>query len=167
MDEDDFISKTRRKRESTELQNVGKELVKLSPEQLTRIRMPEALRDAVAECKRLNTHEAIRRQMQHIGKLMRHIDAAPIVEQLEALHAPSRKQTAVFHVAEKWRTEMLADPSAIARFASEYPAVDQDALRDLVAKAKKEREADQPPKSFRRLFHVVNDVLQNQSGSAS
>jgi ribosome-associated protein len=163
MDEDDFISKTRRKRESTELQNVGKELVKLSPEQLARIRMPETLREAVIECKRYTKHEAIRRQMQYIGKLMRDIDAAPIMEQLEGLHAPSRKQTAIFHVAEKWRTELLADADAIARFTSEYPSADAAQLRDLIAKAKKERASDQPPKSYRELFHVVNEFLQNDA----
>jgi ribosome-associated protein len=164
MDEDDFISKTRRKRESTELQNVGKELVKLSAEQLARIRLPETLREAIIECKRYTKHEAIRRQMQYIGKLMRDIDAAPIVEQLEGLHAPSRKQTAIFHVAEKWRTELLADPEAITRFTSEYPSADAAQLRALIAKAKKERASDQPPKSFRELFHVVNEFLQNEPG---
>ena len=64
MEEDDFISKTQRKRRSTELQDVGAELVKLSLEQLARIDMPETLREAVTECKRLTTHEGIRRQMQ-------------------------------------------------------------------------------------------------------
>ena len=35
MDEDDFISKTRRKKHMTQLQDVGKDLVRLSPEQDT------------------------------------------------------------------------------------------------------------------------------------
>lgn len=163
MEEDDFISKTRRKRRSTELQDVGAELVKLSPEQLARIPMPEALRDAVLECKRLNKHEAIRRQMQYIGKIMRDIDAAPIVERLNGMHAPSRRQTALFHVAEKWRTELLAHPETIARFATEFPEADSDQLRDLVGKAQKERAADRPPKSYRELFHVVNAILQDHA----
>ena len=163
MDEDDFISKTRRKREATELQDLGKELVKLSTEQLARIAMPESLREAVTECKRYNKHEAIRRQMQYIGKLMRDIDPAPIAEQLNALHAPSRRQTALFHVAEKWRGELLADPENIARFAAEFPEADSAKLRDLVGKAKKERDADMPPKSYRELFHAVNAILQDRA----
>lgn len=167
MEEDDFISKTRRKRLSTELQDVGAELVKLAPEQLARIPMPESLREAVLECRRLTTHEAIRRQMQYIGKLMRDIDAAPIVERLTAMHAPSRRQTALFHVAEKWRTELLANPEAIARFASEFPEADSTQLRELVGKAQKERAADRPPKSYRELFHVVNAILQDHANRPS
>ena len=58
--EDEFISKTRRKKQMTRLQQLGTELVRLSPEQLARIEMPEALRDAVLECKRFTKHEAIR-----------------------------------------------------------------------------------------------------------
>jgi len=95
MDErDDFISKSQRKRESTALQVMGAQLVKLSGDQLARIAMPESLREAIVECRRLTKHEAIRRQMQYIGKIMRDIDADPIMEQLNALEAPSRKQTA-------------------------------------------------------------------------
>ena len=99
MEEDDFISKTRRKKQATELQDVGAELVKLSPEQLVRMELPEALREAILECKRLTKHEAIRRQKQYIGKIMRNIDAAPIAAQIDAFHAPSRKDTALFHLA--------------------------------------------------------------------
>jgi ribosome-associated protein len=163
MEEDDFISKSRRKREATGLQDVGKELVKLSVEQLARIAMPENLREALLECKRLTTHEGIRRQMQYIGKIMRGIDAAPLREHLDALHAPSRRQTALFHVAEKWRADLLADPDAIARFASEFPQADAGKLRELIGKARKERAAERPPKSYRELFHVVNAVLQDHA----
>jgi ribosome-associated protein len=163
MEEDDFISKTRRKRQAREVQDIGAELVKLAPEQLARIRMPESLREAVLECKRYNKHEAIRRQMQYIGKLMRDIDAAPIAEQLNAMHAPSRKQTALFHVAEKWRAELLAGPDAIARFAAEFPEADAAKLRDLIGKAQKERASDTPPRNYRELFHVVNGILQDHA----
>src|SRR4029079_6390486 len=103
MEEDDFISKTRRKRHMHELQALRAALGKLSPEKLSRIDLPEAPRDAVLDAQKFTKHEARRRQLQYIGKIMRDIDADPIMEQLNALEASSRKQTAVFHVAEKWR----------------------------------------------------------------
>src|SRR5258708_11109539 len=134
MDDDDFISKTRLKRQMKDLQEVGAELVKLSAEQLAHLDLPENLREAVLACKRFTKHEAIRRQMQYIGRIMRDIDAEPIAEQLAALHAPSRRQTALFHVAEKWRTEILADPAALALFASEFPWADPVRLRELADK---------------------------------
>ena len=154
MDEpNEFISKSERKRQSTALQDVGAELVKLSPEQLARFEMPEELREAVLECKRFNKHEAIRRQMQYIGKIMRGMDPAPLVEQLAALKAPSRRQTALFHVAEKWRDELLADPAALARFEREFPDADVAPVRKLLGAARTTRQA-------REVYHAVNAIVR-------
>ena len=157
---DEFISKSERKRRSTALQDVGAQLVKLSPEQLARIRMPEDLREAVVECKRFNKHEAIRRQMQYIGKIMRDLDTAQIVEQLTALEAPSRRQTALFHVAEKWREELLADPQALERFRSEFPHADAAQVQGLADAARAERAKGSSPKRTRELFHAINAIVQ-------
>jgi ribosome-associated protein len=166
MDDDEFISKTRLKKRMAELQDVGAELVKLSPEQLARIEMPESLRDAVIDCQSITKHEARRRQMQYIGRIMRDLDAAPIVAQLEGMHAPSKKQTALFHVAEKWRDELLSQPDAAARFAREFPSADAHRLRVLVSAAGEERKAGRAPKHARELFHFVNAIVQEEGKSA-
>jgi ribosome-associated protein len=163
MEDDEFISKTRRKRQMTELQDIGAALVKLSPEQLARMDLPESLRDAVLACKRFTKHEAVRRQMQYIGRLMRDVDAGPIAEKLTALESPSRKQTALLHLAEKWREEMLHDPAGVDRFAREFPQADAKRLRALVSAAGEERKAKRAPKHFRELFHLINNVLQEQA----
>jgi ribosome-associated protein len=163
MEDDDFISKSRRKREMTELQVAGAALVKLSREQIERLDIPEALREAVLECKRFTKHEAIRRQMQFIGRIMRKYDAGPIVAQLAVIEAPSKRQTALLHLAERWRGEMMSDPEAVARFVQEIPGADAHHLRELIAKAKKEKDGDRPPKNFRELFHVLNALLQDHA----
>jgi ribosome-associated protein len=158
--EDEFISKSERKRRSTALQDVGAALVKLSREQLGRVEMPEELREALLECKRLTKHEALRRQMQYIGKVMRGIDVAPIAEQLAAMEAPSKRQTALFHVAEKWRDELLADPSAMERFQREFPRADAQRVKSLVEAARSGKKGRHEPKHTRELFHAVNAAVQ-------
>ena len=160
MEEDDFISKTRRKREMTELQDLGAALVKLSKEQLARIDMPESLRDAIDECRRFTKHEAIRRQMQYIGRIMRNIDAGPIAAQLAEIEAPSKRQTALFHVAEQWRADMVESADAIARFVGEFPEADAKRLQELATQAREEKRTSKPPRSYRELFHVLNAFLQ-------
>src|SRR5688572_2949904 len=162
-DDPDFISKTRRKRQMSDLQSVGATLVKLSPEKLARLELPEVLREAVLEAKRFTKHEAIRRQLQYIGRIMRDIDAAPIIEQLNALEAPSRKQTAVFHVAERWRQTLVEDPEKVGEFVQQFPAADPQRLRALASAAAEEKRAAKPPKQFRELFHVLNAILQDHS----
>ncbi|HTS85599.1 MAG TPA: ribosome biogenesis factor YjgA [Usitatibacter sp.] len=163
MEEGDFISKTRRKRQMKDLQDVGAALVKLSTEQLARLDLPEPLRDAVLECKRFSKHEAVRRQMQYIGRIMREIDAGPIAEQLARLEAPGKRHTALFHVAEKWRAEILADPGAIARFVKEFPEADPHRLRELATDAREEQGASKPPRNYRELFHVLNAIVQDHA----
>ena len=166
MDEEDFISKTQRKRQSSELQDIGAELVKLSPEQLARLGLPESLHEAVLACQSITKHEARRRQMQWIGKLMRHIDAGPIADKIASLQAPTRRQTALFHVAEKWRDELMTDVGAIARFEREFPNADVHRIRVLTEAAREERAAKRAPKHFRELFHLVNAAVTQQAGGA-
>jgi ribosome-associated protein len=163
VDEDDFISKTQRKRQMTDLQKLGAALVELSPEQLARLDLPESLLEAVLACKAFNKHEAIRRQMQYIGRIMRDLDAGPIALQLASLQAPSRKQTALFHVAEQWRDRLLGDPEAILRFEREFPHANAHRLRALIEAARAERAAKRAPKHFRELFHAVNAAVQEHS----
>ncbi|HET7549405.1 MAG TPA: ribosome biogenesis factor YjgA [Usitatibacter sp.] len=163
MEEDDFISKTRRKKQMHALQDVGSQLVALSADELARIRMPESLREAVEDARRFTRHEARRRQMQYIGRLMRDIDAAPIAEQLAAMKAPSRRQTALFHVAERWRQELLDDGTALERFMKEFPEADPDRLRTMVEEAREEKRAARAPRRFRELFHALSAIVQDHA----
>ncbi len=160
MDEDDFISKTRRKRQAHDLQDLGKALTGLSAEALARIEMPEKLREAVLACKRFSKHEAVRRQLQYIGRLMRDIDAAPIAAELAARSAPSHRRTALMHLAERWRDDLLADPAAAQRFAAEFPAADAARLRALAEAALAERHSGKPPRRGRELFRAVEAVVR-------
>jgi ribosome-associated protein len=117
----------------------------------------------VLACKSITKHEARRRQIQYIGRIMRDVDSAPIAEQLRAIESPSKRDTALLHLAEKWRQDLLADADAIARFAHEFPEADQDHLRNLVRGALEEKRAAKPPKKFRELFHAVNTLIQDHA----
>ena len=160
MADDNRPSKTQRKKAVHALQDLGVELVELPEERLEAIEMPEALRDAVMAARRITAHEAKRRQMQYIGKIMRNVDAGPIAEQLAGLAAPTKKQTALFHVAEKWRDDLLTDAEAMARFEREFPNAQLHRIRQLLEAARAERAAKRAPKHVRELFHAVNAVVQ-------
>src|SRR4029077_12230389 len=67
-------SKTRRKEESHELQALGEALLEFSDSHLTTLGLGAPLLDALAAARRMRSHEARRRQMQLIGKLMRSAD---------------------------------------------------------------------------------------------
>ena len=163
MEDANLISKTRRKKQMHDLQALGAALVKLPADQLRRIELPDDLREAVEACRPMTKHEAIRRQMQYIGKLMRHLEAGPIAAQLEALNAPAARETARFHRAERWRDALLAEGDGLERFVQEFPEADVESLRRLAAAAREERAAERPPRRYRELFQAINAILQTRA----
>ncbi|MEK6708083.1 MAG: ribosome biogenesis factor YjgA [Pseudomonadota bacterium] len=157
-------SKTRRKQEMHALQDIGEQLVELNSKQLAELDLPEALMDAIIEARRLRKHEARRRQMQFIGKLMREVDTAPIREKFAAWGGVTLQHTAWLHLLERWRGRLLADEQAFAELGRDYPAADLQRLRTLTRNAHKEKLANKPPKSFRAMFHELQTIIPGASG---
>jgi ribosome-associated protein len=79
-------SKSARKREAHALQKLGEALVKMRQPDLDRLPLPENLREAIDEARRLTHRGALSRQRQYIGKLMREVDVEPIEAALAALN---------------------------------------------------------------------------------
>lgn len=158
MLDDEKPSKTRRKKDMQALQAIGEALVELSAEQLAAVEIPEILRDAVLEAKRLNRHEARRRQMQYIGRLMRDVDPAPIRAKLDEYAGHSALATAALHRAERWRDRLLEDDEALTEFARSYPHAELQAVRAIVREARKERAAEQAPRHYRELFRLIRQI---------
>lgn len=158
-DSDEFISKTRRKREMHALQDMGEELVALSETRLAELDLPDRLRNAVLEAKRINKFGALRRQMQFIGKLMREVDAEPIAAKLDAWKGHSREATAHLHRLERWRVRLIEDDDGIEAFARAYPGCDLQRIRALVRNARREYSEGRAPSSFRELFQALKDIV--------
>lgn len=160
MEEDEGPSKTKRKQAMDALQKLGVEIVALNKSQIDQLNLPEQLLDAVLEAKRLTQHEAIRRQMQYIGKIMRGVDPEPIQQQLDAWNGVSRQATAHMHHLERWRERLLADDTALSEFLSAHPGCDAQQLRTLIRNTRKEQAANRPPASYRALFRWLREALR-------
>jgi ribosome-associated protein len=78
-------SKSARKRDALALQKLGEELVAMRQADLDRLPLPENVRDAIDEARRLTSRGALARQRQYIGKLMRDIDIEPVRAALAGL----------------------------------------------------------------------------------
>jgi ribosome-associated protein len=160
--QDELTSKTRKKKDMLALQELGAQLVELNEQQLDFMQLPEALLEAVLDAKRLTKHEARRRQMQYIGRVMRDIDAAPIRDRLEEWLGQGREHTAQLHALERWRDELLAGDPALARFLREYPGADSQKLRTLIRNSRREQGAGLAPKSYRELFRVLREMTSKE-----
>ena len=159
MQDEEKPSKTQRKREMHELQDLGERLVELNPEQLAAIGLPEDLRDAIEFARRTTKHEARRRQMQYIGRLMRSVDPGPIREKLKVWDGVSAAHNAEQHRVERWRDRLLEDDAAIDELLRSHPGIDARHLRALVRKAREERAAGTPPKAYRELFRALREIV--------
>jgi ribosome-associated protein len=156
------ISKTRKKQEMSELQNLGAQLVKLSASQLARLPLSDDLLVAIRDYRRFTKHEAIRRQLQYIGRLMRRVDPKPIQQQLDVWRGQSAQATGLMHKIERWRERLLAEESALAEFVQDVPGVDVTQLRQLIRNARKETGENKPPKSSRALFRLIREALEGK-----
>jgi ribosome-associated protein len=162
-DEDAPISKTKLKAEADAAQDIGKKLIALSKDRLIRLALPEALFDAVLEAKRLTANGAIRRQLQYLGRLMRDIDSAPIVEQLQAWEGKNTQENARFHSMERWRDRLIAEPAALQEFLAKHPQIDIQQFRTLIRNAQREEAAQKPPKSSRELFKLIREISETEN----
>lgn len=152
-------SKTKVKKQMHELQDIGEQLVALSKDQLKEVDLPETLRDAILEAKRITKFGAIKRQMQYIGRLMRSVDPAPITAKLDVWNGKSHQHVAYLHRVERWRDRLLEDETALTELLAEHPEADAQRLRALIRNALKEKELLKPPKSFREIFQVLREIL--------
>lgn len=152
-------SKTKIKKQMHDLQDIGEQLVALSKDQLKEVDIPENLRDAIHEVKRMTKFGAINRQMQYIGKLMRDVETAPIISKLETWNGTSRQHIAWLHQVERWRERLLEDPDALTELLAAYPQGDAQHLRTLIRNALKEKELQKSPKSYREIFQILRDII--------
>jgi ribosome-associated protein len=152
-------SKTERKRVMHELQALGERLIGLNSEQLAAIALPENLLEAVEQARRITKHEARRRQLQYIGKLMRAVDPEPIREKLKIWDGVSTEETARVHRIERWREKLLEDESGLGALVQVHPGIDTRLLRALVRNAREERNAGRPPRAYRELFRALRDII--------
>lgn len=162
-------SKSQLKRQSLSLQDLGAELAALPEDRLGALgeALPEALRQAIDEYRRTRSHEGQRRQMQFIGKLMRHLGEGGCEALREAVAAGklgSARESLVLHETERWRAEFIADDAALGRWLQAYPDTDAQHLRSLVRAARRDsaslaREARQP-RSARELFQFIKPWIR-------
>jgi len=152
-------SKTELKRESTELQKLGEQLMVLR-------------QGLFAEANRITNFEGKRRQMQYVGKLMRGLDEeqlAAVREALDEQHQGSARDSLALHEAERWRDDLIAREDAFGEWIAAHPDTDSQQLRALVRQARKDRQPTQDEvsqgqvprhgRAYREIFQLVKEQL--------
>jgi ribosome-associated protein len=164
---EDRPSKTQRKREMHARQALGQRLVDLNTDQLARLALPETLLGAIVLAQRVNGHEARRRQLQYVGKLMRDSDYEAIASAYDGLMGNSREAIALMHRCERLRDQLIDDEAALAGFLRAHPGIDTQWLRAKVRAARQERSAAKAPRHARELYKWLHALLHTSSPAGS
>ena len=152
-------SKSQRKREMHQLQALGERLVELNQEQIAGIPLGTELLQALEEMRRIKGREARRRQLQYIGRLMRHEDGDAIAAALERLRAGGIEQTRRLHQLERWRDRLIEQgDGALGELIATHPGADRQQIRQLVRSARREQELNKPPVASRKLFRYLRSL---------
>ena len=158
----DLPSKTQLKQDAIDLQQLGRKLTIYSSMVLRKLPLNEVLISAIEEYNRLsNSHEARRRQLQFIGKLMRDLDYDAIIKAIENLengHIRNKKKPS----AVKLMCEAIlkSGDAEINAALEQYPHLERQTIRLLY------REHHRAADTNRGKFKIkLQNYLQQQIGS--
>lgn len=155
--EEDYPSKSERKREVIALQALAIKLADLPVGELAQLPIPDALDRALIEYRRMRSHGAVLRQAQFLGKVMRKVDSEAIVEAYDKLQL---KQKAQQQKSEQWRAQLMEEGKvALTEFINAFPDVDRQKLRQLIKEAVDERDNNKHPGAQKNLFRYLNQYV--------
>lgn len=157
----DWVSKSQLKRESQDIQKLGKRLASLNPEQLGNIPLDEAVIEAIALAHKIqNKRSALKRHYQFLGKLLRARDTESIFMALAIIDQSSHSQIKRHHQAEHWRDEIIANGrEAIESLLELQPNADRQKLRQLWRNQKSANTDARKTQASRLIYQEVIKAL--------
>jgi len=152
--DEELKSKTEIKREMYQLQDFAQKLIEMSKHQRSKLPLSEELKaDMVLADKIRNKHEALRRHIRHVAKVMSEMDLAPIHHAIDVMNNKHQQETAKFIRLEKMRDDLIEQGGdKIEALLVEFTTMERQKLRQLVRQAGKEAKAEKPAKYFKELF---------------
>ncbi|MEF2230082.1 MAG: ribosome biogenesis factor YjgA [Pseudodesulfovibrio sp.] len=155
---EDKVSRSQMKRDMTALQNLGEELAALGETAVREAGLTPEAEAALLLIKKLKGHEARRRHLQYVGKLMRACDTGRAREIVEEARKGRTVKTAEFHRLEKLRDRLVDGDEDLLQALFEANPDQGQRLRQLTLGARREKDAGKPLKDTRALFKLLRGL---------
>lgn len=157
--EEELLSKSEIKREMHRLQDFGLVLVKMSKHQRSKLPLTEELKAAMVLADKItNKHEALRRHVRHIAKILAETDLEPIKQAMDVMANKHQQESVKFERLEAMRDQLIEQGNeAIEALLAECQGMERQKLRQLVRQAKKEHSAEKVGKHYRDLFSYLKE----------
>lgn len=155
--DEELKSKSEIKREMIQLQNFGQKLIDLSKHQRSKIPFTEDIKDALILADKIkNKHEALRRHVRHLAKILSETDLEPINNALDIMANKHQQETAKFIKLEQMRDDVIEQGNDyIEAILAEHDSMERQKLRQLVRQAGKEKKAEKLGKYYKELFDYL------------
>lgn len=133
QDDTESVSKSQIKRDSKSLQILGKKLSALNAEQIATVPLNDKLLDAIELAHKLsNKRGALKRHYQYIGKLLRCIDAEPVLQAVQTIEQADSYNKQTFKQTEYWRDRILQQgDEAIDECCQQHPNMQRQEIRQI------------------------------------
>lgn len=154
-------SRSQLRREALDVLDLAKRLMDLTEAELERIPMSDDLRDLVRESREVRQHIARKRQAQFLAKRLRAAEDEIPAMRAALAHdrAEELRETARLHRLEAQRDQLIAEgDEAMNEFLARAPHDQRQQLRQLIRRARFEREQGKPPAAARELFRVLREM---------
>lgn len=111
---------------------------------------------------KLTKHEAKRRHMQYVGKLMRTFDTTHVQEIVDAAKQGHTVKTDEFHRIERLRDQLVEGDDGLLQELFDANPDEGQRLRQLTLGARREKGSNKPPKNSRALFKLLRSLPQDE-----
>jgi len=159
--EEELKSKSEIKREMHQMQDFAQKLVDMSKHQRSKIPLTdELLADMILADKIKGKHEAVRRHVRHIAKVLMETDLEPINHAIDVMNNKHQQETAKFVRLENIRDELIAgDNQTVEELLSDNEKMERQKLKQIIRQAKKEKKAEKVGKYTQELFAYIKANL--------
>ncbi|MCJ8319951.1 MAG: DUF615 domain-containing protein [Colwellia sp.] len=159
--EEELKSKSEIKREMHKMQDFAQSLVEMSKHQRSKIPLTEALlEDMVLADKIKGKHEAVRRHIRHMAKVLMETDLEPIHHAIDVMNNKHQQETAKFVHLENIRDALIEGNNETAEeVLTNNEKMERQKLKQLIRQAKKEKKAEKIGKYTKVLFNYLKANL--------
>lgn len=159
--DDELKSKSEIKREMHQMQDFALKLVKLSKHQRSKIPFPDDFMHELTLADKIqNKHEALRRHIRHMAKVLCEMDLDPIHQALDVMANKHQQETAKFVQLESLRDQLIEGGNDfIETLLSQHETMERQKFRQLIRQASKEKKLEKLGKGYRDLFAYLKEHI--------
>ena len=158
-DTEERVSKSEIKRNLLALQKLAERLLELSPGQWEQLNFDRKMMEALHESQRVKGHNAMRRHIRRLGKLLREEDSERIASLFNSIDSRHEEEVRRFHRLEQLRDRLMqGGADAMTELLRLCPNADRQRIQQFVRAGKRELEQEKPPAAQRKLFKYLKEL---------